>query len=104
VLKGMGLAVPFIVVRIAWLFLSIYHPDDKRWSNLSGDIGAFVVMAALMEYIVVCIYIGTGFMIPATKGVTRTGDQELEQNVPAGEGSANTGSSILLSGRESTTG
>ncbi|KAF4172293.1 hypothetical protein CNMCM8694_001625 [Aspergillus lentulus] len=84
VLKGMGLAVPFIVVRIAWLFLSIYHPDDKRWSNLTGDIGAFVVMTALMEYIVVCIYIGTGFMIPATKGVTRSSDQELEQNGPAG--------------------
>jgi hypothetical protein len=91
VLKGMGLAVPFIVVRIAWLFLSIYHPDDKRWSNLGGDIGAFVVMAALMEYIVVCIYIGTGFMIPATKGLTRAGDQELEQNGPAGEGSSQDG-------------
>ncbi|EAW19925.1 uncharacterized protein NFIA_095450 [Aspergillus fischeri NRRL 181] len=90
VLKGMGLAVPFIIVRIAWLFLSIYHPDDKRWSNLSGDIGAFVVMTALMEYIIVCIYIGTGFMIPATKGVTRTGDQELEHE-PAGEGSSQYG-------------
>lgn len=92
VLKGMGLAVPFIVVRIAWLFLSIYHPDDKRWSNLSGDIGAFVVMTALMEYIVVCIYIGTGFMIPATKGVTRTGDRGLElEHEPAGEGSSQYG-------------
>lgn len=76
----MGLAVPFIVVRIAWLFLSIYHPDDARWSNLSGDIGPFVVMTALMEYVVVCIYLGTGFMIPATKGVSYTAcDQERGQ-------------------------
>ncbi|RHZ58991.1 hypothetical protein CDV55_102304 [Aspergillus turcosus] len=80
VLKGMGLAVPFIVVRIAWLFLSIYHPDDAKWSNLSGDIGPFVVMTALMEYIVVCIYLGTGFMIPATKGVSYAArDQERGQ-------------------------
>ncbi|GIJ90923.1 hypothetical protein Asppvi_009888 [Aspergillus pseudoviridinutans] len=86
VLKGMALAVPFIIVRIAWLFLSIYHPDDKRWSNLSGDIGPFVVMAALMEYIIVCIYIGTGFMIPATKGVARVAYQERELDEGAGEG------------------
>ncbi|GIK06695.1 hypothetical protein Aspvir_002345 [Aspergillus viridinutans] len=91
VLKSMALAIPFIIVRIAWLFLSIYHPDDKRWSNLGGDIGPFVVMAALMEYIIVCIYIGTGFMIPATKGVTRDGDQELEQAERAGEGSSQYG-------------
>ncbi|GIC92450.1 uncharacterized protein Aud_008916 [Aspergillus udagawae] len=91
VLKGMGLAIPFIIVRIAWLFLSIYHPDDKRWSNLGGDIGPFVVMAALMEYIVVCIYIATGFMIPATKGVTRSDDQELEQDQRAGDGSSQYG-------------
>lgn len=65
----MAVAVPFLVVRIAWLFLSIYHPDDDRWDNLNGPIGPFVVMTALMEYIVVCIYIGTGFMIPATRGL-----------------------------------
>ncbi|KKK19518.1 hypothetical protein ARAM_003495 [Aspergillus rambellii] len=69
ILKGIALAVPFLIVRISWLFLSIYHPDDPRWSNLDGDIGPFVVMTAVMEYIVVWIYIGTGFMIPATKRV-----------------------------------
>ncbi|RHZ59261.1 uncharacterized protein CDV56_106529 [Aspergillus thermomutatus] len=88
VLKGMALAVPFLIVRIAWLFLSIYHPGDDRWSNLGGAIGPFVVMTALMEYIVVCIYIGTGFLIPATRGVARTAtEQDQEAHEPAVEGS-----------------
>lgn len=56
--------MPFIVVRITYLFLSVYQPSDSRWNDLSGAIGPFVVMVLLMEYIVVCIYIATGFAIP----------------------------------------
>jgi hypothetical protein len=44
-------------------------------------------MAALMEYIVVCIYIGTGFMIPATRRVSYTAtEQGQELPVLADEG------------------
>lgn len=57
--------MPFITVRITYLFLSVFHQSDARWDELSGDIGPFVVMVLLMEYIVVCVYIGTGFVIPA---------------------------------------
>lgn len=56
--------MPFVIVRIAYLFLSVYHTSDHRWNDLSGAIGPFVVMVLLMEYIVVCIYIVTGFAIP----------------------------------------
>lgn len=57
-------AVPFIAVRITYSFLSVYHPSDDRWNDLSGAIGPFVVMVLLMEYVVVGIYIATGFLIP----------------------------------------
>ncbi|RJE23297.1 hypothetical protein PHISCL_04371 [Aspergillus sclerotialis] len=64
VLKGILAAMPFIAVRITYLFLSVYHPSDDRWNDLSGAIGPFVVMVLLMEYVVVGIYITTGFLIP----------------------------------------
>lgn len=59
--------MPFIAVRVTYLFLSVYHPSDSRWNDLYGAIGPFVVMVLLMEYIVVVIYIATGFLIPVVR-------------------------------------
>lgn len=56
--------MPFIIVRIAYMFLSVYHTSDERWNILEGAIGPFVVMVLVMEYVVVGIYIATGFAIP----------------------------------------
>lgn len=68
--------MPFIVVRIAYMFLSVYHPSDNTWNGLSGAIAPFVVMVLLVEYIVVCIYIAVGFAIPVIGRLQRVRGEE----------------------------
>lgn len=65
------LATPFIIVRISYLFLSVYEPSDPRWNDLSGPIAPFVTMGLIMEYTVVCIYLATGFMIPSWRNIEK---------------------------------
>ncbi|RAL10250.1 uncharacterized protein BO97DRAFT_436301 [Aspergillus homomorphus CBS 101889] len=67
ILKAMALALPFLIVRITYLFLSVFHASDLRWNDLAGPITPFVLMGLLMEYAVVWIYLGTGFIIPSWK-------------------------------------
>jgi hypothetical protein len=67
VMQGMAAAIPFLLVRIVYLFLSVFHPDHGKWNALEGALGPYVVMVLVMEYVVVCIYLMTGFRIPATK-------------------------------------
>ncbi|KAL1965849.1 hypothetical protein VTN77DRAFT_5170 [Rasamsonia byssochlamydoides] len=64
ILKGASSAMPFFVVRLTYAFLSIFRPLDLTWSALDGSVAPLVVMALLMEYIVVCIYLLVGFSIP----------------------------------------
>ena len=59
----MVLATPFLAVRITFLFLSVFHPLDLRWSALRGPVVPFLIMGLLMEYSVVCIYLVTGAII-----------------------------------------
>ncbi|CAG7925164.1 unnamed protein product [Penicillium olsonii] len=66
-----ALATPFIIVRISYLFLSVYQPSDLRWNDLSGPIAPFVTMGLLMEYAVVCIYLTTGFLIPNWRNIEK---------------------------------
>ena len=61
----MALALPFLVVRITYLFLSVFSATDLRWNDLAGPIAPFVLMGLLMEYAVVWVYLGTGFVIPS---------------------------------------
>ena len=62
------MALPFIVVRITYLFLSVVHPLDLRWNDLAGPIAPYLLMGLIMEYAVVCIYLATGFIIPRQRG------------------------------------
>ncbi|KAJ6108445.1 hypothetical protein N7523_009768 [Penicillium sp. IBT 18751x] len=66
-LKAMALATPFMVVRIIFLFLSVFDSSDLRWSALYGPIAPFLTMGLLMEYSVVCIYLITGFILSPWK-------------------------------------
>lgn len=59
----MALALPFIIVPITYLFLSVVHKSDLRWNNLAGPIASFLLMGLLMDYTVVYIYLATGFTI-----------------------------------------
>ena len=67
VMQGMTAAIPFLLVRMVYLFLSVFHPDHGKWNALEGALGPYVAMVLVMEYVVVCIYLMTGFRIPATK-------------------------------------
>ncbi|KAJ5114132.1 hypothetical protein N7456_002666 [Penicillium angulare] len=69
ILRAMALATPFIVVRITYLFLSVFQASDLRWNALAGPIAPFLTMGLLMEYIVVWIYLTTGFIIPRYRAV-----------------------------------
>ncbi|KAJ5364336.1 uncharacterized protein N7496_010049 [Penicillium cataractarum] len=64
ILQAMMIALPFIVVRITYLFLSVVDPSDLRWNDLTGPIAPYLLMGLIMEYAVVCIYLATGFIIP----------------------------------------
>ncbi|KAJ8096444.1 hypothetical protein POJ06DRAFT_287461, partial [Lipomyces tetrasporus] len=80
VLKGSSAAMLLFVVRLAYSFLSVYHSAELTWNPLDGPIAPFVVMVLLMEYIVVCIYLFTGFDIKHSAGERQvgmtTGDEE----------------------------
>ncbi|OJJ50108.1 hypothetical protein ASPZODRAFT_1104533 [Penicilliopsis zonata CBS 506.65] len=68
VLRSISLAMPFIVIRLTYLFLSVFTTDEK-WNELFGETAPYVIMALMMEYIVVVIYLATGFIIPSSRGV-----------------------------------
>ncbi|OOF93586.1 hypothetical protein ASPCADRAFT_132594 [Aspergillus carbonarius ITEM 5010] len=69
ILQTLALALPFIVVRITYLFLSVFQATDLRWNDLVGPIAPFLLMGLLMEYAVVCIYLATGFIIPSWRSM-----------------------------------
>lgn len=73
----MAIALPFIVVRITYLFLSVIHPSDHRWNDLAGPITPYLLMGLVMEYAVVCIYLATGFIIPRQRGKKAESTQGL---------------------------
>ncbi|EED22791.1 conserved hypothetical protein [Talaromyces stipitatus ATCC 10500] len=62
VLRSASIAMPFFVVRLTYAFLSIYH-QDQTWNSLTGPVVPFILMALLMEYCVVLIYLYTGFKV-----------------------------------------
>lgn len=66
-LIGSTLALPFLVVRVVYSFLSIFDNGgdlfyESKWSYLDGSLAAYIVMGLVMEYVVVCIYISVGMM------------------------------------------
>ena len=67
VLKGTGLAMPFLAVRITYAMLSAFEPAKTKWNNLSGSIGVFIGMCLLMEYGAMVCFIATGLLIQRIK-------------------------------------
>lgn len=62
--------MPFLAVRIIYAFLSVFDAEDlnSNWNDLHGSVAAFVIMALIMEYVVVIIYLGIGIRIPPVRG------------------------------------
>ncbi|KII86377.1 hypothetical protein PLICRDRAFT_56088 [Plicaturopsis crispa FD-325 SS-3] len=82
-LKGISLALPFLAVRLAYSVLSTYASNGfsvtsaatssttpaslHKFNALTGSWALYLVMALLMEYIVVGIYITVGVLTPISK-------------------------------------
>jgi len=83
IFRGTGAAIPFLIIRIAYAFLSVFHPSSKEWEPLYGSVGAFVGMALIPEYIVLVVYIGVGISMPVSRhvGRVRTGDISTEVGI-----------------------
>lgn len=78
ILVGTTLAMPLFIVRLTYAFLSIYRAAyDDTWNPLNGPIAPFLVMALLMEYGVVIIYLYSGFRIKPTTRVEDDGESAV---------------------------
>jgi hypothetical protein len=64
------LATPFIIVRAVYGVLYTLNSSDlfSYWSPLYGNAVVFAIMALLMEYIALLIYIAIGLVIPPSRG------------------------------------
>ena len=83
IFRGTAAAIPFLIVRIAYAFLSVFHPSNEEWEPLYGSVGAFVGMVLIPEYIVLAVYIGVGISTPGSRhvGRVRAGDISTEVGV-----------------------
>ncbi|KAL4881336.1 hypothetical protein BJY04DRAFT_218505 [Aspergillus karnatakaensis] len=81
ILKVLALAAPFIIVRIVYLFLSVYEASDERWNDLTGPVIPFLFMGLGTEYIVVWMYLATGFVIPRKEGAVMLDEGDREEEV-----------------------
>ncbi|KAJ5090095.1 hypothetical protein N7532_008779 [Penicillium argentinense] len=69
VLQATAVATPSVLVRISYLSLSVFHSDGGKWNTLTGDIGPFVVIFIVMEYVVGLLYVSTGDRLPETRRI-----------------------------------
>ncbi|POR37946.1 Uncharacterized protein TPAR_01857, partial [Tolypocladium paradoxum] len=76
VLSGSLVASPFIVVRTIYGILEVVFQNDgaTKWNPVYGSAVAFALMALLMEYIALCLYLFTGYSIPAGRGLAAARD------------------------------
>ncbi|PNY24326.1 Uncharacterized protein TCAP_05734 [Tolypocladium capitatum] len=76
VLTGSLLASPFIMVRTIYGILEVVFQNDRatKWNPVYGSAVAFAMMALLMEYIALCLYLFTGYYIPPGRGLAASRD------------------------------
>ncbi|CAI6093780.1 unnamed protein product [Clonostachys chloroleuca] len=60
---GVAIALPLILVRLVYSALSTFT-HSKTFSILGGNVGVFVGMAVVEEFLVIIIYLGLGFIVP----------------------------------------
>lgn len=57
------LAIPFLAVRLAYSALTTFH-SDSTFNLVNGSVAAYAIMAVVMEFIIIFIYLGIGFVTP----------------------------------------
>lgn len=73
VLGGILLASPFLIVRNVYGILEVVfeYVVNTAWNPVTGSVVAFVLMALLMEYVVIGIYMYVGYSMPPDRGLAR---------------------------------
>ncbi|TFB02663.1 hypothetical protein CCMA1212_005444 [Trichoderma ghanense] len=73
VLRGGLLASPFLITRTIFGLLEVALQDDSSspFNPVVGNAVAFALMALLPEYVVVLVYLHTGFSVAPDRGVVR---------------------------------
>ncbi|CAG9983615.1 unnamed protein product [Clonostachys byssicola] len=73
VILGALASGPFLVVRCVYGILQVTFEFDRgtTWNPLYGSAVAFAMMALLVEYIAVIIYLSVGFSMPPDRGTTQ---------------------------------
>ncbi|KND94044.1 hypothetical protein TOPH_00926 [Tolypocladium ophioglossoides CBS 100239] len=76
VLIGSLIASPFIMVRTIYGILEVVFQNDRatKWNPVYGSAVTFALMALLMEYIALCLYLFTGYSIPPGRGLAASRD------------------------------
>ncbi|KAI1337208.1 hypothetical protein F5Y15DRAFT_418260 [Xylariaceae sp. FL0016] len=66
ILRYMSCPVPFLTVRTVYALLYIYTQDDadSTWNPVNGSPVAFALLALLMEFVVMGLYMWTGLKVP----------------------------------------
>ena len=57
-------SIPFLIIRIIFNVLQTYQVDNSRFSSVMGSVAIYAVMAILMEFFVVLIYLAAGWKAP----------------------------------------
>jgi hypothetical protein len=62
------LAIPFLIIRTVYALLSVFATSlDSKWDTIYGSAVVFALMALLMEYVAVCIFVYTGLTLPSSR-------------------------------------
>lgn len=82
ILLGGLMASPFLLVRTIFGILetATENDPDSIWHPIYGSALAFGLMALLMEYIAICIWLWVGYMMSPDRGVDDTVWRGLEMS------------------------
>lgn len=82
ILTGGLAAAPFLIVRCVYGIIEYTRRDwlDSQFNPVFGSAVTFSLMALLMEYIAICIWLVVGYTTPADRGVraARTGSSDVD--------------------------
>ncbi|KAI9723681.1 MAG: hypothetical protein M1812_000981 [Candelaria pacifica] len=56
-------SIPFIAVRLLYSIISVFT-SSKTFNSITGNVVVYAIMAVLMEFIVIALFLAAGFMAP----------------------------------------
>jgi len=81
ILAAVGLAAPFLLVRLVYASIADYN-GDPRFNYFNGNDTIYLCMGVLVELIVTTICLITGFFVPLPPRFNKATSPEPEQQQP----------------------